>query len=127
MRLEQVEQKVKDMQELHKNLTKLEPVGKKYEPGETGFIPKKGMLLLNGILIMPRERAIKLEETQLTTSDFHGLHPYIGLVMESSSDQFKIGEVVLLSQGVRTQDVVINGTVGAIVYESDILGIDVNF
>jgi len=127
MRLEKVEQKVKDMQNMHENLTKLEPVGKKYEPGETGFVPKKGMLFLNGILIIPRERAIKLKDTQLTTSDFYGLHPHMGLVMESSCENYKPGDVVLLSQEVRAQDIVINGTVGAIVYESDILGIDKNF
>lgn len=126
MRLEEVKKKVNEMQEKHKSMTKLSPIGDVFEPGTTGFKPKKGMILVNAIEVKHRDRVFQVADTQLTSDDFHGIHPRIGLVMESSSDEFKPGDVILLGNQIRASDIVIDGTVGALVYESDILGVDKN-
>jgi len=126
MRLEEVKKKVEDMQKKHMSMTKLSPIGEVFEPGTTGFKPKKGMVLVNALEIKHRERVFQVESTQLTTDDFHGVHPRLGLVMESACDDFKPGDVILLGNQIRANDIVIDGTVGALVYESDILGIDKN-
>jgi hypothetical protein len=128
MRFEEVKTKIAQIQYEHKDVVKLKNIADVYEPGQTGFVPKSGMLLVQVINVPVREKKIILNENQRTSADFMGVQPFIGLIMESGSSLFEVGKVICLSQEVtrRAYDVIINGCVGTAIYESDVLGTDTN-
>ena len=110
-------------------------IGTKYEPGQTGFRPKKGYLLVEAIDVPKKQTVVIVNNNnQLSISDFLGVHPLIGVVFEvgeQPSEFYKPGDVICLSQSISRPggiiSVVVNGTVAQLIHEGDILGIDENY
>lgn len=125
-------QRIKDVQEGNKSVTKLKDLCDVVEAGKTGFIPRKtkesGYVLFNIVEVKPRERKIQIDNAakQLGVDDFLGVHPFLGYVMESSSDQFKPKDIILLDPDKMNValDVVVRGAKAIYIPDYCIIGID---
>ena len=91
-------EKIAKVQEENKNLKEFPLLCEVKEPGKTGFICKKGDLLLCPIEVKKREKKIIVADTEANKhqfmEDFMGIDPFIALVMESGCDDVQCGDVV---------------------------------
>ena len=131
---EKLLEKIDAIQKEYKNVNKYKSLIEVCEPGHTGFVCRKvgtsGYILLCPVVLKPRvKKVITIDDKQLSLEDFMGVHPYIAVVMESSSEQYTPGDVVILdAQNMKhtAQDVVVKSAMAVYVPESCILGIDKN-
>lgn len=132
---ESVLSKIKEVQNEYKEVQKYKDIIEVCKPGDTGFVCRKigtsGYLLLSIIKIEPRERKVLIKEKiNLSLEDFKGVYPYMAIVMESASEQYAPGDIVLFDyktmQG-NAIDIVVKGGLGVLVPEHSILGIDKNY
>ena len=76
--------------------------------------------------LQPRKmKIITSDKSQLSLDDFMGVHPYMAIVMESSSEGYSAGDLVYMdvkSVGHTAQDIVVNQAIGTILPESSVLG-----
>lgn len=131
---EKLSKKIEEVQKENKAIQEYPSLLDVCDPGETGFVCRKvgtgGYLLICPIKISPKKRVIQtVSKDALALEDFMGIYPYIAVVMETSSDQFSVGDVVLLDgrnmQNSAT-DIVTKGAIATLVPENCILGIDKN-
>lgn len=129
MYLDVVLGKIDLIQLKHENERNLKPIGQVFEPGTTGFKPKKGMILVHPIEVPRRKNVIlTTEKTKASIADYKGIYPFIGLVIESNSELCAPKDVIAVDMQTftRAKDIVIDGTLGLLIYESDVLGVETN-
>lgn len=127
-RIEVIQKENKDVKE-YPNLLEV------CEPGESGFVCRKvgtsGYVLICPLKLTPKKRIIQTADSNvLALEDFMGIYPYVAVVMESSAEQFKPGDVVLLdgrNMQSSATDVVVKAAMATLIPENCILGIDKNF
>lgn len=123
---EEVIKRLEAIQKSNANFPKLKSIAEKYDPGKTGFTCKKGYLLIEPLELQPRKmKVITSDKSQLSLDDFMGVHPYMAIVMESSSEGYSAGDLVYMdvkSVGHTAQDIVVNQAIGTILPESSVLG-----
>ena len=129
---EELEKRIASIQNTNKELEEYKSLLDVCEPGETGFIPKKGFCLVVPVNVPTKVRSLMaLKEKSKPLEDWMGLYPLMGVIMESSSDEYKAGDIVLMQRPEHEnqrmyESVVVKAAVAQVVNAFYILGKDVN-
>lgn len=127
---EKVLKKIEEIQEVNSSVSSYKLLPEVVDPGKTGFVCRKGYVLLSLLELEPRKKVIvTTSKDQLSLEDFMGVHPYLGIVMESSSETYKAGDIAVIdpsSISHTAQDIIVMSARATIVPESTLLGIDKN-
>jgi len=132
---EKLLKKIEEIQKENETVTHYPRLSEVCEPGESGFRPRKvgttGYLLISDVPVEPRKRRVIIDEkyNKFSLEDFRGVHPFMAIVMESSSETIKPGDVVLIDVEQakhNSQDVVVKSALATVVPESIVLGVDQN-
>lgn len=127
---EKLLKKIEEIQEENKSVSKYKSLAEVAEPGKTGFTCRKGYVLACALTLVPRKKkVITMDNKQMSLEDFMGVHPYLCIIMESSSETYKAGDIAIVdikSIEHTAQDLVIKSALATIIPESSLLGTDKN-
>jgi hypothetical protein len=127
---EKVEKVIEEIQSKNKELSKFPSLLEVCDPGKTNFIPRStgdsGYLLLCPFIINSKKSIIQGMKPNPT--DFMGVSPFMMVIMESGSKQFKPGQIVVIEpsafETIDTKFVLIKSAVAYIMPDLIVQGIE---
>ena len=128
---EKLEKVIGEIQSKNKEIKKFPSLLEVSDPGNTGFKPRKVNDMSGYVLLCPvqvKSRTSIIQGMNPSPTDFMGLSPFMMVVMESATDQFKPGDIAHLSSNVFSQIdsnfILVNSAVTYLLPDSVIQGID---
>ena len=128
---EKLEKVIGEIQSKNKEIKKFPSLFEVCDPGKTGFKPRKVNDMSGYVLLCPvqvKSRTSIIQGMNPSPTDFMGLSPFMMVVMESATDQFKPGDIAHVSpnvfNGLDTNFVLVNSAVAYLLPDSVIQGIN---
>lgn len=128
---EKLEEVIGEIQSKNKELKKFPSLLEICEPGKSGFRPRKVNDMSGYVLFCPvkvKSRVSIIQGMNPSPTDFMGLSPFMMVVMESATDQFKPGDIVHVSpvifNEIEKNFILVNSAVAYLFPDSVIQGID---
>ena len=100
------------------------------EPGKTGFKCRKDSLLICAVDVPQRKSMIKVgNETVLPLETFLGVYPFLGVVMETGTTEYEVGDVVYVNPSIagHAPNLVIKCATAVHLFSSDCYGTNKEF
>lgn len=130
---EKLEKVIDEIQSKNKELKKFPLLLEVCQPGKSGFKPRKVNDMSGYVLFCPvkvKSRVSIIQGMNPSPTDFMGLSPFMMVVMESATDQFKPGDIVHVSpvifNEIEKNFILVNSAVAYLFPDSVIQGIDGN-
>ena len=128
---EKLEQVIGEIQSKNKDIKKFPSLLEVCDPGETGFKPRKVNETSGYVLLCPiqiKSRVSVIQGMKASPTDYMGLSPFMMVVMESSNNQLKPGDIVHLTRNafdiIDDNFILVNSAVAYLLPDSVIQGTD---